>query len=74
MSAIVGLGAAAEIALARMDEETIRVRSLRDRLEQGVVQGIGDCFVLGAAVDRLPNTCDIGFDCLDAEAILHKLE
>ncbi|WP_417711800.1 cysteine desulfurase NifS [Roseibium aggregatum] len=72
--AIVGMGKAAEIALARLAEEQIRVRSLRNRLEKGILQQIDDCRVLGGALDRLPNTSNIAFDCLDSEAILHKLE
>lgn len=72
--AIVGLGKAAEIAAARIAEELTQVRTLRDRFEQGVLQQIGDCMVIGGGEDRLPNTSNIAFEFLDSEAILHKLE
>lgn len=72
--AIIGLGKAAEIAAARIEEEQTKVRALRDRLEQGVFQQVGDCFVVGGAGQRLPNTSNIAFEYLDSEAILHKLE
>ncbi len=69
---IVGLGKAAELALALMPEEQNRVRALRDRLERGIL-GIGQCMVLGDAENRLPNTCNIAFEHLEGEAILHHL-
>jgi cysteine desulfurase len=68
--AIVGLGKAAELAMAHMEEERTRVRALRDRLEQGVVQQIGQVLVNGDAQNRLPNTSNIAFQYLDGEAIL----
>jgi cysteine desulfurase len=68
--AIVGLGKAAELALAHMEEEGTRVRALRDRLEQGVLQQIGHVLVNGDAPNRLPNTSNIAFEYLDGEAIL----
>jgi len=69
---IVGLGKAAELALAHMDDEQTRVRTLRDRLEHGILQ-VGDCFVLGDVENRLPNTSNIAFEHLEGEAIIHHL-
>ncbi|WP_137042981.1 cysteine desulfurase NifS [Pseudolabrys sp. FHR47] len=71
--AIVGLGKAAEFAMAHMEEERTRIRALRDRLEQGVLQQIGHCFVNGDDQNRLPNTSNIAFEYLDGEAILHHM-
>jgi len=71
--AIVGLGKAAELALTHMEEERTRVASLRDRLEQGLVQKIGHCLVTGDALNRLPNTLNIAFEYIDGEAILHNM-
>lgn len=71
--AVIGLGMAAELALAAMDEERNHVRALRDRLEQGVLQQIGYCLVNGDREHRLANTTNIAFDCLDGEAILIHL-
>jgi cysteine desulfurase len=69
---IVGLGKAAELALAHMEDEQTRVSALRDRLERGILQ-IGGCFVLGDPENRLPNTSNIAFEHLEGEAIIHHL-
>ncbi len=69
---IVGLGKAAELALSHMEDEEIRIRALRDRLERGIL-GIGDCSVLGDVDNRLPNTSNIAFEHLEGEAIIHHL-
>jgi cysteine desulfurase len=67
---IVGLGKAAELALAHMEDEQTRVAGLRDRLEKGLLQRIGNCFVTGDVDNRLPNTCNIAFEYIEGEAIL----
>jgi cysteine desulfurase len=69
---IVGLGKAAELAAARIDQELPGMRALRDRLEWGIVQ-IGHCAALGDTENRLPNTSNIAFEHLEGEAILHHL-
>jgi cysteine desulfurase len=71
--AIIGLGQAAALALAHMEEEGTRVRALRDRLEQGILHQIGHCGVNGDDQNRLPNTSNIAFDHLEGEAILIHL-
>jgi cysteine desulfurase len=71
---IVGLGKAAELAAQRLGEERAAVAALRTRLETGLLAAIDDCFVLGGQTERLPNTCDIAFEFLDSEAILHNLQ
>ena len=71
--AIVGLGKAAELAVEHMEEEGTRIRVLRDRLEQGVLQQIGHCVVLGDDQSRLPNTSNIAFEYLEGEAIIHHM-
>jgi cysteine desulfurase len=72
--AIVGLGKAAELAMARMEEEQTRVRALRDRLEQGILQRIDHCIVNGDDANRLPNTSNIAFEHIEGEAILLHLD
>jgi cysteine desulfurase len=67
---IVGLGVAAELALKHMHEERIRVAALRDRLEKGLLQRIGNAFVTGDAENRLPNTSNIAFEFIEGEGIL----
>ncbi|WP_341992418.1 cysteine desulfurase NifS [Azorhizobium sp. AG788] len=71
--AIIGLGKAAELAAAQMADATTRVRDLRNRLEQGVLQQVGQCRVLGDAQNRLPNTSNIAFEQIDGEAVIHRM-
>ncbi|NGO53334.1 cysteine desulfurase NifS [Allomesorhizobium camelthorni] len=66
---IVGLGMAAELALKFMDDENTRVRSLRDRLEKGILRRIPNSFVTGDPLERLPNTANIVFEYNEGDAI-----
>lgn len=66
---IVGMGAAAELAVAALPEMR-RVAELRDRLERGILARIDDAHVNGSTGQRLPNTTNVGFARLEAEAIL----
>lgn len=67
---IVGLGLAAEIAIAGMADDSARMARLRDRLEKGLLQRIGSCFVTGDPANRLPNTANVAFEFIEGEAIL----
>ncbi|MCJ2179130.1 cysteine desulfurase NifS [Novosphingobium album (ex Hu et al. 2023)] len=68
--AIIGLGKAAELAMEHMADEQTRVAGLRDRLEKGLLQQIGNSFVTGDADNRLPNTANVAFEYIEGEAIL----
>lgn len=67
---IIGLGVAAKLAREGLGEETVRVAGLRDRLEQGLLQRIGNAFVTGDVRNRLPNTSNVAFEYIEGEAIL----
>ncbi len=71
---IVGFGVAAELAMATLEEENTRVRSLRDRLESTILRTIPNTIRNGAKEPRLPNTSNIAFDFIEAEAILMLLD
>ncbi|BAM88289.1 nitrogenase metalloclusters biosynthesis protein, NifS [Bradyrhizobium oligotrophicum S58] len=71
--AIIGLGKAAELAGQHLADEQGRVCALRDRLEQGIIQSIGRCAVLGDPEHRLPNTANIAFQHLEGEPIVMRL-
>jgi cysteine desulfurase len=71
---IIGLGRAAELAMEHLDEESTRVRALRDRLEDAVLTTIPGTSRNGAKEARLPNTSNIAFDSVEAEAILMLLD
>lgn len=66
---IVGMGVAAELAGEKLSEMG-QVAELRDRLEAAVLQMIPDTSINGDAEHRLPNTSNISFAQLEAEAIL----
>jgi len=71
---IVGLGRAAELAADHMEEEMTRVRALRDRLEEGILDSCPDCSVNGSREHRLPNTTNVGFEYVEGESILLMLD
>jgi len=66
---IVGMGKAAELAAASLPQMQ-RVAELRDRLEREILERIDDSHVNGRTDLRLPNTTNIGFSRIEAEAIL----
>jgi cysteine desulfurase len=71
---IVGFGRAAELAMATLEEENTRVRGLRDRLENWILANIPNTVRNGAKEPRLPNTANIAFDFVEAEAVLLLLD
>ena len=72
--AIVGLGAAARLALDKSSADTDRVGALRDRLERGILTGVPGTVVNGDPARRVANTCNISFDRVEAEALLIALD
>lgn len=66
---IIGMGKAAELAVAALTQMDSVVR-MRDQLERQILQQIDDSHVNGSTEFRLPNTTNIGFARLEAEAIL----
>jgi len=74
VAAIVGLGKAAELAAAKLDEENIRIKALRDRLESELIRRIPNAIVNGDPAQRLPNTSSIAFEFVEGESILLMLD
>jgi cysteine desulfurase len=71
---IIAFGRAAELAIASIDDENIRVRGLRDRFENYVLSKIPNTVRNGNKTNRLPNTANIAFDFVEAEAVLLHLD
>jgi cysteine desulfurase len=65
---IVGMGKAADLAKQTLSQMS-RIAEMRDRLENGILESIDQTHVIGGG-ERLPNTTNIGFERLEAEAIL----
>ena len=74
VAAIIGLGKACELAGAMMAEENSRVRSLRDKLEEGLLSSVPSAILNGHKTHRLPNTTNISFEYVEGEAILLHLD
>jgi cysteine desulfurase len=70
VASIVGLGKACELAALNMQDENIRVRTLRDKLEHGLLSSIPKSLLNGHKTQRLPNTSNISFEFVEGESIL----
>lgn len=69
---IVGLGKAAEIAVDSMEEESLRLRELRDLLLNGLLSLEGTA--LNGHVDHLlPHTCNVSFSGYDSQVMISQL-
>lgn len=71
---IIALGKACDLALRNMTDENTRIKTLRDKLEKGILSSCPDCFVNGDAENRLPNTSNISFEFIEGESILMLLD
>jgi cysteine desulfurase len=76
---IVALGRASELALTWLSSDAPRqLAVLRDRLEQGLLAAIPNTHINGPygnqALHRTPNTTNLRFDHVDAEALLIALD
>jgi cysteine desulfurase len=70
---IVGLARAIEISLRERVEEEARVRSLRDRLHEGIVSRLDGVRQNGHPVERLAGNLNLSFERVDGESLLTGL-
>lgn len=70
--AIVGFGAACELAVARLEMDAARLDALRGRLEEGLV-GVG-ATVFSRNAPRLPNTTFFALAGIDGETLVAQLD
>lgn len=68
--AIVGLGTAAELAKAELDQRRQYTAGLRDRLQKGLQERIGDMIINGHPARRLPNNLNVSFWYVEGESML----
>lgn len=71
---VIALGKACEIASQHIEDENTRVKALRDKLENGLMEAIPDAKLNGDKEHRLPNTSNISFGYVEGEAILLMLD
>jgi cysteine desulfurase len=74
VAGIVGLGRAAELAMADMEEEGQRLAALRERLWKGIAANLKRVRRNGHPTQTLPNTLNVCFEYLEGEAILMSLD
>ncbi|MBL0712311.1 MAG: cysteine desulfurase NifS [Desulfosarcina sp.] len=67
---VIGLGKACTLARENLDDVNGRLRGLRDRLENALLESVPQCMVNGDRHNRLPNTSSIAFEYVEGEAIL----
>jgi cysteine desulfurase len=70
VASMIGLGRAAELAGAFIDDENTRVKRLRDKLEKGLLERVSNAMINGDPENRLPNTTSIAFEFVEGESIL----
>jgi cysteine desulfurase len=72
--AIVGFGAALEIARAELPAESRRLGALRDRLQQGILARVEDVRLNGHPEERLPHNLNLSFEYVEGEAMMMALD
>lgn len=73
---IVGLGKACELARQELPQEAERLRTLRDRLKEGIFSQIGDIYLNGHPTERLPGNLNVSFAGVDGQSLtmgLHEI-
>jgi cysteine desulfurase len=70
VASIVGLGEACRLAGEGLGVETGRLRSLRDRLHEGLAAQAGPVRLNGHPSERLPNTLNVSFAGIEGNVLL----
>jgi cysteine desulfurase len=74
LAAIVAMAQALELAEQNLPKEMNQVASLRDRLQQGILQAFPDAMILGDANNRLPNTVNVYLPGVAGDTALMNLD
>ena len=71
---LAGMGKAAEIAMEEMEGESARLVKLRDKLIDGVLDGIEETYLTGHRTFRLPHHASFRFSYIEGESIILNLD
>ncbi|MFQ6050978.1 MAG: cysteine desulfurase NifS [Candidatus Hydrothermarchaeota archaeon] len=71
---IVGMGKAAEIMKEEMEEESKRLKKLRDMIIKGATESIDHCYLNGHPTNRLPNNVNLRFNYIEGESLILSLD
>jgi len=74
VAGMVAFGKAAEMAMASLENDMPRIRTLRNRMEEGIISSISEVTRNGTREPRTPNTSNLSFARCEAEAILLMLD
>lgn len=74
VAGIAALGVACELAGKEIAEKMDRVKTLRDRLEQGILEAVPQVKLNGHPTLRLPNTLNVSFAYIEGESLLLNLD
>ncbi len=74
VASVAGFGRACELAEGSIEHENTVVRSLRNHLENKLLETIPDSKLNGESDNRLPNTSNISFNYIEGEGILLLLD
>ena len=70
VTGIIGLGKACELCQQEMAQETVKLSRLRDRLKEGIMSKLDECYINGSMEHRLPHNINIGFAFVEGESLL----
>lgn len=71
---IVGLAKAMELAYTDFEEKNTRIKGLRDKLMNGILNTVPYCKLNGDPVNRLSNNVNISFEFVEGESLLLLLD
>jgi len=74
VAGIVGLGKAAELALAEMEDDARRLAALRERLWEGIAAHVEGVRRNGHPTQTLPGTLNVCFEYIEGESIILSLD
>ena len=70
VTGIIGLGKACELCQQEMAQETAKLSRLRDRLKEGIMSKLDECYINGSMEHRLPHNINISFAFVEGESLL----
>ncbi len=70
---IVGLGKAAEIMMKNFEEETKRIKKLRDKLAQLLLDSLEDVHINGGIEHKVPNNLNVYFEGVKSETLIMNI-
>jgi cysteine desulfurase len=74
IAGIVGLAAAAQLASSNIEKSVSQMKTLRDKLEKGLIEKIPHTKLNGHPTLRLPNTLNLSFPFIEAESLILDLD